>query len=195
MGWIYSTKGLMGDLSFKGGTYKRIGTEEDVAKYEDPFHRFVATANVQPRLKTGGAQTVQMTIDIDEWVTITQIEGMQATIREGGSAGAHASLAEMPALGTIKMGGKTMPIHYARALQMGSNYRVLLATAAPLGFAWAEKEGGTVFQLDLDPDRLGTGVMQMNPELGWDDNRGGVTVQQTNIKPIELSSVSYKKIE
>ena len=195
MGWIYSTKGLMGDLSFKGGTYKRIGTEADVAKYEDPFHRFVATANVQPRLKTGGAQTVQMTIDIDEWVTITQIEGMQAAIREGGSAAAHTSMAEMPALGTIKMGGKTLPIQYARALQMGTNYRVLLGTTAPLGFAWADEEGGTVFQLDLDPDRLGSGVMQMNPELGWDDNRGGVTVQQTNIKPIELSSVSYRKIE
>ena len=136
-----------------------------------------------------------MTIDIDEWVTITQIEGMQAAIREGGSAAAHTSMAEMPALGTIKMGGKTLPIQYARALQMGTNYRVLLGTTAPLGFAWADEEGGTVFQLDLDPDRLGSGVMQMNPELGWDDNRGGVTVQQTNIKPIELSSVSYRKIE
>jgi hypothetical protein len=66
-----------------------------------------------------------------------------------------------------------------------------------MGFSWAKQADDTltIFQLDLDSKRLGTGVMQINPELGWDDNRGGITVQQTNIKPIELSSVSYKKIE
>ena len=198
MGWIYSTKGLMGDLSFKGGTYKRIGTEEDVAKFEDPFHRFVATANVEPRLKTGGAQTIQMTIDIESWVTIAEIEGVQAMIRDKGTGEASMTIAEMLPVGEIKHGGKVMPIQWARALQMGDDsYRVLLATSEPMGFSWAKQADDTltIFQLDLDSKRLGTGVMQINPELGWDDNRGGITVQQTNIKPIELSSVSYKKIE
>lgn len=198
MGWIYSTKGLMGDLSFKGGTYKRIGTEEDVAKFEDPFHRFVATANVQGRVKSGGAETIQMTIDIDNWVTIAEIEATQQMIRDKGTAEASMTIAEMPTLGTIKQGGKTMPIQYARALQMGNDtYRVLLATSEPMGFSWAKQadDSLTIFQLDLDSKRLGTGVMQINPELGWDDKRGGITVKQTNIKPIELSSVSYKKID
>lgn len=197
VGWIYSTKGLMADLSFAGSTYKRIGTEEDVAKYEDPFHRFVATADVEGGgTSRGGAQTVQMTIDIDDWVTIAQIEAMQRTIREGGADAAHTSLAEMPAVGTVKQGGQVIPIQWARALQMGQNYRVLLATSEPMGFSWAQNQGSpTVFQLDLAADRLGSGVMQMNPELGWDDNRGGITVQQKNIRPIPLSSVSYRKIE
>jgi lipid-binding SYLF domain-containing protein len=198
MGWIYSTKGLMADLSFKGGTYKRIGTEADVAKFEDPFHRFVATANVEGRLKTGGAQTIQMTIDIDNWVTIAEIEGIQAMIREEGTADASMAIADMPAVGQIKQGGKVLPIQWARALQMGDDsYRVLLATSEPMGFSWAKQAENTltIFQLDLDSKRLGTGVMQINPELGWDDKRNGITVKQQDIKPIELSSVSYKKIE
>jgi len=197
MGWIYSTKGLMGDLSFKGGTYKKIGTEADVAKFEDPFHRFVATANVEPRLKTGGAQTIQMTIDIEDWVTIAQIEEMQAMIRDKGTGEASKAMAEMPPVGEIRHGGKTMPIQWARALQMGDDYRVLLATSEPMGFSWAKQAENTVtiFQLDLNTKRLGSGVLQMNPELGWDDKRNGITVQQQDLKPIELTSVSYKKIE
>ena len=91
-----------------------------------------------------------------------------------------------------------MPIQWARALQMGDDsYRVLLATSEPMGFSWAKQADDTVtiFQLDLDSKRLGTGVIVINPELGWDDKRNGITVKQTNIKPIELTSVSYKKIE
>jgi len=194
----FSPKGLMADLSLNTSTFKRIGTEEDVAKYEDPFHRFVATANVQGRVKSGGAETIQMTIDIDNWVTIAQIEAAQTMIRDKGTAEASMTIAEMPTLGTIKQGGKRLPIQYARALQMSDDtYRVLLATSEPMGFSWAKQADDTltIFQLDLDSKRLGTGVMQINPELGWDDKRNGITVKQQNIKPIELSSVSYKKIE
>ena len=198
MGWIYSTKGLMGDLSFKGGTYKRIGTEADVAKFEDPFHRFVATANVEGRLKTGGAQTIQMTIDIENWVTIAEIEAVQAMIRGEGTGEASMSIADMEPVGEIRQAGRVMPIQWARALQMGDDsYRVLLATSEPMGFSWAKQADDTltIFQLDLNSKRLGTGVMVINPELGWDDKRNGITVKQQDIKPIELTSVSYKKIE
>jgi hypothetical protein len=74
---------------------------------------------------------------------------------------------------------------------------VLLATSEPMGFSWAKQAENTVtiFQLDLNTKRLGSGVLQMNPELGWDDKRNGITVQQQDLKPIELTSVSYKKIE
>lgn len=80
---------------------------------------------------------------------------------------------------------------------MGDNYRVLLATSEPMGFSWAKQAENslTIFQLDLDTKRLGSGVLQMNPELGWDDERNGITVQQQDLRPIKLTSVSYKKIE
>lgn len=199
MGWIYTSQGLMADLSFKGATFKRIGTEADVAKFADPFHRFVVTAELSDSSSpsTGGAQTIQMTIEIDNWVTIAEIEAMQALIRDKGTAEASMAITEMPRVGTIKHGGKTVPIQWARALQMGDRYRVLLATSEPMGFSWAKQAENslTIFQLDLDSNRLGSGVLQMDPELGWDDNRNGITVQQKNIKPVRLTSVSYKKID
>jgi lipid-binding SYLF domain-containing protein len=196
VGWVYRTTGLMADLSLKGTTFKRIGTEADLAGFEDPFHRFVVTADVSDG-STGGAQTMQMTIQIDNWVTIAQIEGMQAMIRDKGTVEASRAIAEMEPLGTIMQGTKRIPIQYARALQMGDNYRVLLATSEPMGFSWAKQPENTmtIFQLDLDSKRLGTGVLVMNPELGWDDELNGITVKQQDLKPIKLTSVSYKKTE
>ena len=195
----FSPKGLMADLSLTTSTFKKIGSEEDVARYEDPFHRFTATAELRDPASpsSGGAETIQMRIDIDGWVSIAQIEAMQTMIRDEGTAEASKAIAEMEPLGVIMRGSNRIPIQYARALQMGDNYRVLLATSAPMGFSWAKQADDTVtiFQLDLDTKRLGSGVMVMNPELGWDDQRGGITVQQTDLRPIKLTSVSYKKIE
>lgn len=195
----YSPKGLMADLSLATSTLKKIGTEEDLARYEDPYHRFTVTADVSGSGfgTSGGAETQQVRIDIDGWVTIAQIEAMQELVRDKSTAEASMAMAEMEPLGTIMQGTKRIPIQWARALQMGDTYRVLLATSEPMGFSWAKQPENTVtvFQLDLDTKRLGTGVMVMNPELGWDDERNGITVQQTNLKPIKLTSVSYKKIE
>ena len=195
----FSPKGLMADLSLTTSTFKKIGSEEDVARFEDPFHRFTVTAEFSPSTapSRGGAQTMQMRIDIDGWVTIAQIEAMQALIRDEGTAEATKVMTEMEPIGTIMHGNQRLPIKWARALQMGDNYRVLLATSEPMGFSWAKQAENTltIFQLDLDTKRLGSGVLQMNPELGWDDDRNGITVQQTNLKPVRLTSVSYKKIE
>ncbi len=197
--FAFSPKGLMADLSLTTSTLKRIGSEEDLARFEDPFHRFTATAELKDpaSASTGGAQTMQMRIDIDGWVTIAQIEAMQAMIRDKGTAEASKAIADMEPLGMIMRGSKRIPIQYARALQMGDNYRVMLATSEPMGFSWAKQAENslTIFQLDLDTKRLGTGVMVMNPELGWDDQRNGITVQQTDLRPVKLTSVSYKKIE
>ncbi len=196
--FAFSPKGLMADLSLRTSTFKRIGTEADVAKFQDPFHRFIATAEIPQRLKTGGAQTIQYTIDIEDWVTIAQIEGMQSMIRDKGTAEAGMAIAEMPAIGQIRHSGKNLPIQWARALQIDEDhYRVLLATSEPMGFSWAkqDEDSVTIFQLDLDSKRLGSGVMVISAELGWDDKLNGVTVKQQTIKPIKLTSVSYKKIE
>ena len=140
---------------------------------------------------------MQMRIDIDGWVSIAQIEAMQNLIRDKGTAEASKAIAEMEPLGMIMQGNQRIPIQYARALQMGDNYRVLLATSEPMGFSWAKQGENTVtiFQLDLDSKRLGSGVLQMNPELGWDDDRNGITVQQQDLKPVRLTSVSHKKID
>jgi len=195
----FSPKGLMADLSLTTSTFKKIGSEEDVARFEDPFHRFTATAEFSPSTapSRGGAQTIQMRIDIDGWVSIAQIEAMQNLIRDKGTAEASKAISEMEPLGMIMQGNQRIPIQYARALQMGDNYRVLLATSEPMGFSWAKQGENTVtiFQLDLDSKRLGSGVLQMNPELGWDDDRNGITVQQQDLKPVRLTSVSHKKID
>ena len=199
VGFSFNPRGLMADASIRASKLRKIGSEEDLARFEDPFHRFTATAELRDpaAASSGGAQTVQMRIDIDGWVTIAQIEAMQAMIRDKGTAEATEAIAAMAPLGMIMRGSKRIPIQYARALQMGDNYRVLLATSEPMGFSWAKQAENslTIFQLDLDTKRLGSGVLQMNPELGWDDERNGITVQQQDLRPIKLTSVSYKKIE
>jgi lipid-binding SYLF domain-containing protein len=200
MGWIYSSQGLMADLSFKGATYKRIGTEADVAKFADPFHRFVATADVADRASKGAA-TLQLTIDISDWVDDTDREAMAAIIRTEGTAKARSALEAMPAIGEIRHGGKSIPIQWARATEKPGDegFRVNLISSEPLGFAWEEKseDNFSIIQMDvnLQEKSVGTGVIQMGAELSVDDTKGISIVGGPDLRPIRLTSVSYKKIE
>jgi lipid-binding SYLF domain-containing protein len=199
MGWIYSSQGLMADLSFKGATYKRIGTEADVAKYMDPFHRFVVTADVADRASKGAA-TLQLTIDISDWVDDMDREAMASIIRTKGMAEARAALEAMPAIGEVRHSGKAIPIQWARASEKPGKpgFRVNLISSEPLGFAWEEKteDNFTIIQMDvnLNEKNVGTGVIQMGAELEVDDVKGISIVGGPDLRPIRLTSVSYKKI-
>ena len=53
----------------------------------------------------------------------------------------------------------------------------------------------SVIQLDLNKNRVGTGVILMGPEFSWDDKDGVSREQRAGVVPVTLSSVSYKKID
>lgn len=192
--WIFGEKGLMADLSLDGSTYKRIGVVGEDVRGE-PLHRFVATAQLRNR---SNDPTARMTIDIEAWVTDAERAAYQKILKEEGFAGFQKALAEAPDFGTVKQPGGTMMIEYAYYTEMpDGTYRVILGSTQPMAFlnpkaqASRLEENVTVIQLDLNKDRLGTGVIQMGAEIGWDD---GVTIKSDyRTDPVKLESVSYKK--
>ena len=199
--WVFGQSGLMADLSLDGSTYKRVGTVEGAEVVGDPIHRFVATAEIKGR-DTSLDRTASMTFDIDCWATNDERSAMKSALQEKGTAGLAATLAEMPDCGVVRQPGKNVAIEYAYYVKMDddNNYRVILGTTEPLAFAEAKQaakkyeDNVSVIQLDLNKDRVGTGVILMGPEFSWDD-KDGVSLEQRSVDPVTLSSVSYKKID
>ncbi len=195
----FSPKGLMADLSLTTSTFKRIGTEADVAKFQDPFHRFVLSADVSERVRKG-ASTVQLTVDIDGYVTDEARAAMASTIAAEGMTEARTSLEAMPVIGEVRHGKKSTPIQWARVIEMpgDNNYRVNLISSEPLGFAWEEQsdENFTIIQMDVNlrNKSVGTGVIQMGATLNWDENSGISVEGGHDLRPLR-ATVSYKKIE
>jgi lipid-binding SYLF domain-containing protein len=196
----YGQKGLIADLSLKGASYKLIGSAEDYAKYGVPIHRFVATADVSDR-QSPGATTVQMTIDIQGWIEDSTRSSMGNTIRTDGSVAARTALAEMPTIGTVRVGGRVTPVQWARYTDMGNDtYRVILASSEPVENALAQhmvgqvKDDMSIMQLDVDAKGVGTGVLQIGPEIGVDSD-GRITIQQRRVNPVTLKSVSSRKLD
>ncbi|MGB5889268.1 MAG: YSC84-related protein [Thermoanaerobaculia bacterium] len=196
----WGQKGLIADLSVAGGTYKLIGSAEDYAKYGVPLHRFVATADVSDR-QSPGASTAQMTIDIQGWIDDTTRTAMGTMIRDDGTVAARTALAEMPTVGTVRIGGKVTELQWARYIDMGdNNYRIILASSEPVSNALAQhlvgqvKDDMTIMQLDIDAKHVGTGVLQIGPEIGVESD-GRITIQQRRVNPVKITSVSYKELD
>lgn len=198
--WVFGQTGLMADLSLDGSTYKRVGTVEGAEVETDPIHRFVATAQIQGR-DTSLSRTATITFDINCWVTTPERAGLQSALQTDGTAGLAAMLADMPDCGVARQPGQNVAIEYAHYVEMEDNkYRVILGTTQPLAFAEYRQaaknydDNVSVIQLDLDKNRVGTGVILMGPEFSWDD-KDGVSLKQRSVNPVKLSSVNYKKIE
>jgi lipid-binding SYLF domain-containing protein len=196
----YGQKGLIADLSIEGGTFKLIGSAEDYAKYGVPLHRFSATADVSDR-QSPGASTVRMTIDIQGWITDDERATMREIISQDGTVAARNALAEMPTIGTVRIGGKVTELQWVRSVDMGDqNWRVLMASSEPVENALAKHLVGqvedqmSVMQLDLDANHVGTGVLQIAPEIAIDAD-GRLTVKQRRVNPVKLTSVSYRKLD
>ena len=196
----WGQKGLIADLSLEGGKYKLIGSAEDYAKYGVPLHRFVATADVSDR-QSPGATTVQMTVDIQGWVDDDTRMAMATKIRDEGSVAARNALAEMPTVGTVRIGGKVTEVQWARYIDMGdNNFRIILASSEPVENALAQhmvgqvKDDMSIMQLDVAPDKVGTGVLQIGPEIGVDSD-GRISIQQRRVNPVKITSVSYKELD
>jgi len=195
--WVYGQKGLMADLSLEGSTYKKLGTAEGAEEYGDPIHRFVATADLSDRSNN---PTAQLTIDIECWVTDDQRAILRGVLEEKGNQGLRDTLAEWPDCGTVKQPGGNTTIDYAYWTKMDDDhYRVILGSTEPMAFlnpreqASMMKENVTVIQLDLNKEKVGTGVIQMGAEIGWDEHVTISADQRT--PPVKLSSVSYKEID
>jgi lipid-binding SYLF domain-containing protein len=201
---VFGQKGLMGDLSIAGSRYKKIGTAADVEKYGIPLHRFVVTADISD-LQGSNAQTAQMTIDIDDWITDAERARLISLMREQGAVDVHNVLAEWGLAGLVKQPGDNTEMQYAYAVDRGEDaeyrYRVVMVSTNPMGFASAKQiakrveDNFTVVQLDLTEKHVGTGVIVMGPKVGWDEDKDRVTIDQRTLNPIELTSVSYKKID
>lgn len=197
----YGQKGLIADLSIKGASYKFIGDAEDYSKYGVPIHRFVASADVADPSRRGAA-TAQMNIEIQYWITDEQRAKMRGIIATDGTVAARNAMAEMPAIGRIRSGGKVTHVQWARAVEMADDtWRIILASTEPVEQALAAHQTGqakdffSIIQLDVDKNHVGTGVLLMGPELSYDENTGVSVKQRGQSNPVKLTSVSYRKLD
>ena len=194
--WVFAGSGLMADLSLDGSQYKRIAVVGEDVYLDAPVHRFVGSADLSDRSNN---PTAQLRIDIEDWVTAEERVYLRDILQNDGFSAFQKALEEMPDFGTVKQPGGEMTIQYAFWTEMpGNKYRVILGSTDPMAFlnpkaqASRLKENVTVIQLDLDQNRVGTGVVQMGAEIGWDN---GVTIKaDKRTPPVRLTSVSYKEL-
>ena len=198
----YGQKGLMGDLSVEGSTYKKVGDATAVDASGVPIHRFVATADVGDRAQRG-AQTVRMTIDIDCWITEADRTQLRNVLRDEGHDAFQTAVAEMPSCGTVKQPGQNTAIHYAYSQKLDDDrtWRVILGTTDPMGAGWtrqvarADDDSVTIIQFDVDTEHMtGEGVMQMGPKYNFDPDKNTVTIVEGNTRPVKMT-LSYNEIE
>jgi hypothetical protein len=106
---------------------------------------YTATATV----KTAGGATVTapVTITITRWTTDAERTKAFAALKQG-EAALKAALESMPSAGTIQLGGRTTPLHFARTLPTGGGTLVNLVATQPIV-------------------HLGAGVPEHKPKAGY----------------------------
>ena len=107
---------------------------------------YTATATV----KTAGGATVTapVTVTITRWTTDAERTKAIAALKQG-EAALKTALAAMPETGTIQVGGRTTPLHFARSMDTGGGKLVTLVATQPIAY-------------------LGAGVPEQKPKTGYD---------------------------
>ena len=106
---------------------------------------YTATATV--KTAGGASMTAPVTITISRWTTDAERTAAMAALKKGDAA-LKGALAAMPATGTIQVGGRSTPLHFARTLSTGSGTLVTVVATEPIVF-------------------LGAGVPEQKPKAGY----------------------------
>jgi hypothetical protein len=95
---------------------------------------FTATATV--KTAGGASATAPVTITVDRWTTDAERAKAVEALKKGDAA-LKATLDALPAAGTLQVGGRSTPLHFARTLTTGGGKLVTVVATEPLAFLGA----------------------------------------------------------
>ena len=158
---------------------------------------YTATATV--KTAGGASMTAPVTITVSRWTTDAERTAAMAALKKGDAA-LKSALDGMPATGTIQVGGRSTPLHYARTLSTGSGMLVTVVATQPIAFLGAgmpEQKPKTGYQYafaTFEVDGSGKGVAgDLAPaaklKLGPGD---AVVVDDYGVEAVRLTAISSK---
>jgi hypothetical protein len=108
---------------------------------------FVATASA--KTAAGATITAPLEISITRWTSDADREKAVAALKSGGLAALKTALEKAPQTGTIRIGERQTPLHFARALDTGAGKVITVIAPQPLL-------------------HLGAGMPEAKPREGYD---------------------------
>lgn len=159
--------------------------------------RFTAAAAVKGA--SGGATTAPVTIIVDKFTSDAERESLLKALKEGGTTGRDL-LARRPAVGSLQIGARSMPIKYAYAFSNGGRRLITVVTGSPIvldaagSAAPATRPGfdlGLVL-LDLPSSGAGTGDLVPATKIRVEQDNTIVT-DDASPDLVKLSNVTVHK--
>jgi hypothetical protein len=143
----------------------------------------------------GAASTIH--IQIDKYTSDADHAALAAALKQGGNAAFLEALRKAPQIGSLKIGDRTVAIHWARQQPQGGNRRIAVATAEPVFFGGAgavdaKPTAGydmAVAEFTVDSTGLGKGSMAPAAKVKA-GGPTGVEIEDYSGKKIELVTVS-----
>lgn len=143
----------------------------------------------------GAASTIH--IQIDKYTSDADHAALAGTLKQGGYEAFVAALRKAPQIGSLKVGNRSVAIHWARELAQGGSRRIAVATAEPVFFGGAgavdaKPTAGydlAMAEFTVDSTGLGKGTMAPAAKVKA-GGPTGVEVEDYSGKRIELVTVS-----
>jgi hypothetical protein len=95
---------------------------------------YTATATV--KTAGGASTTAPVTITISRWTTDAERTAALAALKQGDTA-LKGALDAMPVAGSIQVGARSTPLHFARTLSTGAGTLITVVATQPLAFVGA----------------------------------------------------------
>jgi hypothetical protein len=158
---------------------------------------YTATATVKT---AGGASiTAPVTITISRWTTDAERSAALAAMKKGDAA-LKSALDGMPSTGTIQVGGRSTPLHFARTLSTGAGTLVTVVASQPILFLGAgapeqkPKAGYQFAFATFEIDGKGKGVAgDLAPAAKLKAGPGdAVVVDDYGVEAVRLTAISSK---
>jgi hypothetical protein len=155
-------------------------------------------ANAQILGAAGGAASV-VGIKIDRYSTQAEHDAIVTALKQGDQAAFQEALHRAPAVGSVTLGSRSVPIRWARERREGDGRRIGVVTEAPVFFAGAgapdaKSTAGydvAVLEFTVDSVGLGKGTMAGAARVKA-GGATGIEVEDYAGKRITLVSVTRK---
>jgi hypothetical protein len=124
------------------------------------------TANAQALGRNAGA-SAQVTIQINEYTSESDLTTIQEALRIGGYQGFLPALRSAPEVGYVEMNGRKVAVRWARQQPTDKGRTISIVTESPLAFVGGAavdarpRKGYEVAVIRLDVDQIGLGTGSM----------------------------------
>jgi hypothetical protein len=160
------------------------------------------TFSASARVTSAGGTSVEspFSMEIKRFATDAERDALVRTISKGGTDAAQQMLARQAAVGTLQLGGRTVPVKYAYARAMGSGRLITAVTGEPIVFLGAgmpeakPKAGYSLALVMLEVSDSGPGQGELVPaaKVRIDAQNAVVTEDYSPANVIRLVNVAKK---